>query len=204
MVERDGQRGLRGPRGLAQSPDFPGQLAGESRCQRGIVVGHDPDLRPRLRYIAIGKSLSEADAQHAVAALEHLHAFDESDHWLAGRMPEVHHPAVDDSGDGPYAAEGGRQRQAPDLLEAFENVRMRIFLVRDDHVRIRAHLLGEMTVQVEFDADRDVGPDDRPDALDDVALAIGVAVGNHRAVQRQHDGVHRQRGAQILEQFVAQ
>ena len=49
----------------------------------------------------------------------------------------------------------------------------------------------------------DLRPDDLAHARDDVALAIVVAVRDHRAVQTEQHAVDRHRGAELVEDFVA-
>jgi hypothetical protein len=60
-----------------------------------------------------------------------------------------------------------------------------------------------MTVRVEFGADRHFRPHDRAHARQDVSLAIIIALGDHRAVQPEHDHVDRHRCAQFVEDLVA-
>ena len=61
-----------------------------------------------------------------------------------------------------------------------------------------------MAVRVELGGDQYALADDRAHALQQIALAIVVALRDHRAVQAEHDGVDGQRGAQLIEDLVAQ
>ena len=59
-------------------------------------------------------------------------------------------------------------------------------------------------MRVELGADHDVAADDGAHPLQQVALAVVVAVGDHRAVQAEQHHVDRQRRAQIGKQLLAQ
>ena len=61
-----------------------------------------------------------------------------------------------------------------------------------------------MAVQIQLGAEDRLRPGDGAYALENVALAVVVAVGHHGAVQKQQHDVHRHRGAQVGEQQVAQ
>ena len=65
-------------------------------------------------------------------------------------------------------------------------------------------LFRQVAVRVELDADGHVGADQRAHLRDQLALAVVAAVGHHRAVQAEQHAVHRQRGAQLAEDLVAQ
>ena len=59
-------------------------------------------------------------------------------------------------------------------------------------------------MQIELGADRHRRADDGADPAEDVAFAIVIALGGHRAVQREDDHVDRHRPAKVVEQLVAQ
>ena len=59
-------------------------------------------------------------------------------------------------------------------------------------------------MRVEFDADRHLRADDVAHAFDQVAFAVVVTVGHHGAMQAQHHGVDRHRGAQLPQHLVTQ
>ena len=61
-----------------------------------------------------------------------------------------------------------------------------------------------MGVRIERAADHHVRPDDLAHALEKVALAIVIAVGDHRAVHPEQHHVDRQRGTQIRQQRIPQ
>ena len=61
----------------------------------------------------------------------------------------------------------------------------------------------EVAVRVQLDADHAACAHDGPHAADDVALHVGVAVGDHGAVQAEQDAVERHRGPALVEDLVA-
>ena len=69
------------------------------------------------------------------------------------------------------------------------HVDVRVGLEQRQPVDLLEHLRREDPVQVERDHDRDLVPDDPAALLEQVPLGIGVAVGAHRAVEREVDGV---------------
>ena len=81
---------------------------------------------------------------------------------------------------------------------------MGVFLVADDEVGGFHHGRGQMAVRIQFRADHRVRADDLARAAQQVALAIVVAVGHHRAVQAEQRHVHGAGVAQVLQQLVAQ
>ena len=78
-----------------------------------------------------------------------------------------------------------------------------IFLVADDDVGGGDALQGEMAVRIELDADHAALADDGAGALDDVALHVVVAVGDHGAVQAEQHAVDRHGGPQLSQNLVA-
>ncbi|MNV75031.1 hypothetical protein D3C71_1682930 [compost metagenome] len=61
-----------------------------------------------------------------------------------------------------------------------------------------------MGMRIQFGAHGHIRADQLAHAAQDVAFAIVIAIGDHGAVQAQQHHVHRQRGAQIRQQFIAQ
>ena len=78
---------------------------------------------------------------------------------------------------------------------ALQDVGVRILLEGHQHVGLFDHRRAQVVVRVELGADHHLRPDDGAHALQQVALAVVVAVGDHRAVQAEQHHVHRQRGA---------
>src|SRR3546814_3109860 len=97
----------------------------------------------------------------------------------------------------PDPPRGLLHRQPVQLVQTFQAVGMRIFLVADDEVGIAAHLFREMTVQIQLDADRHAWPDDSAYAFDQITLAIVISLRNHGAMQIELHGVDRQRHLEI-------
>ncbi len=83
-------------------------------------------------------------------------------------------------------------------------VNVRILLAGDQHGARIDHGGAEIAVQVQQRADRQLGPDQGAHRLQQVALAVRIALGQHRAMQSQQHGIHRQRGLQVGEQLVTQ
>src|SRR3546814_2089191 len=75
-----------------------------------------------------------------------------------------------------------------ELDRAFQDVGVRIFFVGNDGIGMTAHLLAEVAVQIEFDADVHACADNAAHPLDQVALAIVMTVGNHCTMQVQLHG----------------
>ena len=147
--------------------------------------------------------MTERDRQHAILPFDRLHPLDEAAHRFASGTPQADHAAVVDRGHRTHAAERRVARDAIHLASALDHVGVRVFLVADDHVRGPLHPLGEVAVEVELHADRDVGSDPFAQPFEDVAFAVVVPVGDHRTVQvHQHD-VDRHRGREVVEQLVA-
>ena len=90
------------------------------------------------------------------------------------------------------------------MLRAFEKIGVRIFQERCENIGVRHPLPGEMAVRVELRGDDDRRADDRADSLEQIALAVVVALRDHRAVQTENHAIDRQRGAQLVEDLVAQ
>ena len=130
---------------------------------------------------------------------------DEGAHRLARGREDVDHPAIEHRHDRLDAALERIDRDAPEILGAVDEVRMRELLEVDEEIRRRDALRRQMAVRIEFGADEDIRPDDLADAREEIALGILVAVGNHRAVQTR---ARRHRPAcaapQLVEDFVAQ
>ncbi len=93
---------------------------------------------------------------------------------------------------------------AVEIDGAVDHVGVRILFVGDDRRRRIEHRLRNVSVEVEFDADRDVRPDDLAATREDVAFAIVVAFGGHGAVQVEQHHVERQRFSDAAQEFVAE
>jgi hypothetical protein len=137
-------------------------------------------------------------------ALPRQHPIDEPAHRLAAGRPERDHPAVVH---GPHRfglAAQDAKADLPGVRQPRGAIRVRIFLLETQHGGLFQHRRRQMGVRVEHDADRNRGPDQLPHPGQDVALAVPAVLRNHRAVQEQHHHVDGRRGAQIVEQDIAQ
>ena len=148
--------------------------------------------------------MAERDREHAVPALERAHPGDEASRRLARGVDGRDHPAVERGHHRPHRAAGGAQREVEELLGALVGVGVRVLLVEHQEVARRQHLPGEMAVRVELGADHDGRADQGADAREQVALAVVVAVGDHRAMQRQQHDLDRECRPQLVEQPVAE
>ena len=81
---------------------------------------------------------------------------------------------------------------------------MRILLERDQHIGSRYHGIAKVGVQVEFDPDRHVRPNEPPYPPQQITLAIVDRLGAHRSVEREDHGIDRQRGRELPQDLVAQ
>ena len=81
---------------------------------------------------------------------------------------------------------------------------MRVGVVAEERVAARDDLGRDVAVQVERDDDRHGGADGLARAREQVALAVGDPLDDHRAVQGQQDRVDPPRRAQPVEQLPLQ
>ena len=192
------------PRGLAQPEDL---LAQRSRQRRGlgpVAVGHHQRLHADIGDVGPGKGVAERNRQDAVAPFQRVHPVDEAAHRLLGWTEGSDHAAVEHRHLRPRPALRGVGDQGEQVLGALGDVDMRVFLVGDQHRGAPQHGLGEVAMQIELGADRHRRADDGADPAEDVAFAIVIALGGHRAVQREDDHVDRHRPEKVVEQLVAQ
>ncbi len=114
------------------------------------------------------------------------------------------HLAVDHGSHGADLALHLGRAQVDQFQGALQHVGVRVFLEGDQHVGVLDHLRCQVAVRIKFRADHHLGPDDGAHALQQVAFAVIVAIGHHRAVQAEQHHVHGQRRAQVGQQFLAQ
>ena len=81
---------------------------------------------------------------------------------------------------------------------------MGVGAIGDQHVGRLHHQRRDIAVQVDAGDERDVRPDRRPHAAQDLALPVIEVLAHHRAVQVQVDPVGRQRRADAFDQFARQ
>ena len=149
--------------------------------------------------------MDDGDRQDILIGLFHGHDLvDEGSHRLARGWEDIDHPAIEDGHDRLYAAFQRIDGDAPEVLGAIDEIRMREFLEIDEEIHRREALFRQMAVGIELDADQNIRPDDLTDAREEITLGVLVAIGDHGAVQAKHNTVHRQGGAQLVEDFVAQ
>jgi len=102
------------------------------------------------------------------------------------------------------AALGARHAQVDQVERAFQDVGVRVFLETDQEVGALYHRVRQVAVRIEFGADHGVRADDLPRAAQQVAFAVVVAVGDHRAMQAEERDIHLARAAQVVQQLIAQ
>ena len=95
----------------------------------------------------------------------------------------MHHAAVVHRHHRANLAALGGQGQVVDLGRALDHVDMRVFFKGDNDVGRRHQLPRQRTMQVQFDTDHHVLADRRADGGGQIALAIVIAFGDHRAVE---------------------
>ncbi len=169
-----------------------------------VAVGVDQHLGAHLGHVAPGEAVGDGDREHAVLALHRLEAVDERAGRFARGVHRGDHLAVDHRRHRANPLLDDRRAQVDQLERALQHVGVRILLVGDQQVGALDHRRREVAVRIELGADDDAGPDDGAHLLQQVALAVVVAVGDHRPVQAEQDHVDRQRLAQVGEQLLAQ
>lgn len=88
------------------------------------------------------------------------------------------------------------------IVGALAIVDVRIGLVEDDEVGDVEQALVDMGMQIEFEADADVGSDLLTHAGDEVGLAVVVAGGNHGAMEEHQHCIDRAGSRQVGEDAV--
>lgn len=130
--------------------------------------------------------------------------FDETLHRLARGRQHVDHAAVVGGKTWRDLTPQRAVDQAYQRLGALIEIDIRKLLVEDRDVESLRHLLREVAVRVELGGDQHLRAGDLPRALQKVALAVVVAVRDHRAVQPEDRRIERQGRLQLLQDLVAQ
>ena len=189
---------------VAVGPQLFGKLPGEPFRLGLVAIGHDQRSRADVFDIGEREAVAQRHRQDAVLALQRLHAHHElADRRHRGAVLRDHaaivarhhgaHLAVDRVGD-----------DREQFGRTLHRVGVRVFLVADQHVGAVEHQLREMAMQIELGADRDLGSDDRANALEQVAFAIVVTVGDHGAMHVDQHGVERHCGLHPGEDLVTE
>ncbi len=147
--------------------------------------------------------MHDGDRQDAVLALHRLDAIDEGAHERQGRGVAADLPAVVERHHRLDLAAQRAKDEVEQVVGALDHVGVRKFLVADDDVGEPYPPDRHVAVRIKLDADHASRPGDRARPLEDVALDVVIAVGDHRAVQAEQDRVHGQRRLELLENFVA-
>ena len=197
-------RRVRRREAIAHADQLVGEPARQGLGLGFVAVGIDQDLGAHLGHVAPGEAVGDGDREHAVLALHRLETVDERAGRFARGVHRGDHLAVDHRRHRANPLLDDRRAQVDQLERALQHVGVRILLVGDQQVGALDHRRREVAVRVELGADDDAGADDGAHLLQQVALAVVVAVGDHRAVQAEQDHVDRQRGAQVGEQLLAQ
>jgi hypothetical protein len=189
---------------LAQADQLVGKTAREGLRLCRFAVGVDQHLGAHVLGVAPREAVRNRDRQDAVLALERLDPVDERTRRIARGVHRDQHLAVDGRTDQLDLAFDLRRAQVDQLVGALEDVGVRVLLERDQQVGVGQHRRRQVVVRIELGADHRLRADQRAHAGQQVALAVVVPVGDHRAVQAEHDHVDRQRRAQVAKQLVAQ
>ncbi|MNT02437.1 hypothetical protein D3C72_1369340 [compost metagenome] len=97
-----------------------------------------------------------------------------------------------------------RVAQVDEFACALVHINVGILLEQHQHRGLLHHQWRQVRMRVQFCAHGHIGADQLAHAAQDVAFAIVIAIGDHGAVQAQQHHVHRQRGAQVRQQFITQ
>jgi hypothetical protein len=141
---------------------------------------------------------------NAGLALAGAEALDVALHRLGGGVVAADHAAVEHGHARAGAAGGGVGDERVELLGALAEVDVRVVLEAHERGGVGDHGVAEVAVRVELGADGRGGADDRAHAGEQVALAVVVAVGDHRAVEAEQDHVDGHGAGEVGEQLVAQ
>ena len=98
----------------------------------------------------------------------------------------------------------GPERQVDHVLAALVEVGVRELKEGRQDIGIGDALSRQVAVGIELGRDEDVRSHEGPDPLEQVALAIVIALRHHGAMQAEHDAVDRQGGPQLPKDLVAQ
>jgi hypothetical protein len=169
-----------------------------------VAIGDDQDLAAHIRDIGPGKAVHDRDREHAVLALERGTAVDEAAHRLARGMEDADSATVEGGHHRPGAPLDRIGHEAKEIGGALGHVDMRIFFEKDDRRGALQLARAEIGVEIELDAERHLRPDQAADAGEKIALGIVITFGHHRAMQREQDGIDRQRRLEVAEDLVAQ
>ncbi len=140
----------------------------------------------------------------AVTPFHCLQRFNEAAHRLLRRALQAEHGHRAKEHRRPRAAAGHAGQDRVQFLDARAVVDVRVLLHPDQDGPAGDHALADVAVQVQHRADRHLGTDKCAHRLQNVALAVGRALGHHRAVQHQQHRVDGTRGAQRVEHGIAQ
>ena len=152
--------------------------------------------------IAPGKAVGKRERQDPVLPLARAHLIDICAHRTGGGGHGQDHPAVEIAHHRLSLALGGVFREAKQVFGPLGHIDMGVFLEADQEGGLFHHQVGQKTMRVQKPADHRIG---RGGAQvgHQVALAIVIAVGDHRAVQSQQDDVGPARGPEVVDDLVA-
>ena len=201
-VARPGEGGFRRRDGLRQRrlrvdevpprrPEPPGEVAGGVIGGR-LRLGRDGDRDAGLAQVGEREAAEDRGGEHAGPGLRRARRPDGVPH-RAGHAG-VHaqgvgeHRRVDEGASGAqpfveHAPDDGR-----DAVPGLGHVHVRIGLEARQRVALGHHARRDVAVEVEGDAQRHVRREG-PDAGEELAFAVVVALGHHRPVQVEEDGV---------------
>ncbi len=191
--------------GAAHRQHLAAKLLREALRLCRIAISRHEDAKTDLRHVAGREAVRQRNGQHAVLA---LHRHDPVDKRAPGRL--VRHegrgqrPAVEHRHRGPDFAAPGPDREIDEILGAGEEVGVRELLEEHHDIAGGNALLGQVAMEVVFRAEDRVRADDGAGAGEEIALAILVAVGHHRAMQAEQSDIDRHRRPELAENLVAQ
>ena len=159
---------------------------------------------PQVGTSPQGKQVDKGNRKEPVVAFHCQKIIDQAAERLIWREIETDHAAVKEGHCRPGFPFGRVGDDIEQIGGAICDIGVRVLLIEDNGIGRVDHRLGHIAVKVELDADLDIRPDNPAYALDDVGLAVVVAVGHHGAVQAKQDDVDGQCLLQTFEEFISE
>ncbi len=133
--------------------------------------------------------MRQRQRQDAILAFGGHHVIDKGPHHRPLRRIHRDHPAIEIAHHRAGPAGGGIERQGKEVMRALGNVGMRVFLKTDDQVGGGQHGGRQVAMRVDLERDDRIVAQDVAGPRHQIALAIVIPIGDHRAVHRQHDDI---------------
>ena len=168
-----------------------------------VAVSDSKRLRAAGGHVAPGKAVDKGNREEPVVAFHCQQIIDQAAKRLVWREIETDHAAVKEGHRRPNLPIGRVGNDIEEIGGAICDIGMRVLLVEYNGIGRIDHRLGHIAVKVELDADCRIWPYYPAYTLDDVGLAVVIAVGHHGAVQAKQDDVYGQCLLQTIEEFIS-